>query len=90
MSAISVEFPSELIEEIDRIAGGDGKHAAYLLELAERQIKLHHQAQALKDVAGAWKAEDHPELADGAYAYIRSIREGQSRATLIQEHRKSI
>jgi hypothetical protein len=41
---------------------------------AERNAKRDKQRLALKLSAGAWKLEDHPELAEGAAAYIDKIR----------------
>ena len=43
-------------------------------ELAEREIKLREQREALLETAGAWKDADHPELKDGAEAWVRKIR----------------
>jgi hypothetical protein len=36
--------------------------------------RLAQQREALGISAGAWKAEDHPELADGGAAYVDHIR----------------
>jgi hypothetical protein len=33
------------------------------------------QREAWRETAGAWNSEDHPELAQGAAAWIRQIRE---------------
>lgn len=38
------------------------------------QERLDRQRQALRQTAGAWKSEDHPELADGAAAWVSKIR----------------
>ena len=59
--------------EIDKLVGKRGR-SAFLTELAQREIKLRRQRQALRDTAGAWKFEDHPELAQGTEAWIREIR----------------
>jgi hypothetical protein len=68
-----VVLPVDLIDEIDKLVGKRGR-SAFLAELAEREIKLRHQREVLRESAGAWKAEDHPELADGAAAWVRQIR----------------
>jgi hypothetical protein len=39
------------------------------------EIKLHEQKRALKAAVGAWKSEDHPELAGGAADWVREIRQ---------------
>lgn len=77
MSAVLVEFPSELIEQIDAIANGN--HSKFLIELAERQVKLHRQRTALHAAAGSWKPEDYPEFANGSYPWVRSIRDSADR-----------
>lgn len=71
---VLVQFPPDLIAEIDKIAGA-GNRTAFLVELANREVKLYRQRQALRAVAGTWKSEDHPELAQGAAAYVRQLRE---------------
>ncbi len=35
---------------------------------------MHQQLAALEAAAGAWKDEDHPELAEGGAAYVEKIR----------------
>ena len=45
--------------------------------LLERELRRERLKHALKESAGAWKAEDHPELAepDGVEKYVRRIRD---------------
>ena len=66
-------LPVDLIADIDRLVGKRGR-SAFLTELAEREIKLRYQRQVLQETAGAWKAEDHPELDRGAATWIQQIR----------------
>jgi hypothetical protein len=40
----------------------------------ELDAKRNRQRLSLKLSAGAWKPENHPELAEGAAAYIDKIR----------------
>jgi hypothetical protein len=63
----------DVVADIDRLVGKRGR-SAFLTELAQREIKLRRQREALKESAGAWKAEDHPELAQGAAAWISQMR----------------
>jgi len=61
-----------------------------LVELARHEIKLHRQRIALRAAAGAWKAEDHPELAEGAAKWVREIRqESARRYEEIQQRRET-
>ena len=51
-------------------------------------LKLRRQREALRAAAGSWKAEDHPELDNGASAYVRQLRDlGNERIDRIQAHR---
>jgi hypothetical protein len=49
--------------------------------LTPREIKLRLQREVLREIAGVWKTEDHPELADGAAAWVREIRALDARRT---------
>ena len=69
-----MQCPPEVIAEIDRIVGV-ARRTPYLVDLAKREVKLHRQREALLATAGSWKPEDHPELAQGAAAYVRQLRE---------------
>jgi hypothetical protein len=69
-----VPYPREVISEIDKIVS-HGKRTAFLVELAQREIKLNRQRKALRAATGAWKSKDHPELAQGAAPWVRSIRQ---------------
>jgi hypothetical protein len=69
-----VPYPPEVIAEIDKIVT-HGKRTAFLVELAEREIKLNRRRQALRAAKGAWKTKDHPELAGGAASWVREMRQ---------------
>ena len=59
-----------------------------LVDLAKRDIKLNRQWRALRAAAGAWKTEDHPELAGGAAKWIREIRqESVEQYAKVQRHK---
>jgi len=76
-----------LAAEIDKLVGKRGRNA-FLTELAQREIKLRRQREALRETAGAWKDKDHPELKDGAEAWIRKIRaESETRFQELERHR---
>jgi hypothetical protein len=61
------------VADIDRLVGKRGR-SAFLTEIARREIKIRHQREALRETAGAWKDQDHPELAQGAAAWVRQMR----------------
>jgi hypothetical protein len=68
-----VILPLDVVAGIDKLVGKRGR-SAFLAELAQREIKLRLQREVLLDIAGAWKTEDHPELAHGAASWIKEIR----------------
>ncbi len=68
-----VILPIDVVADIDKLVGKRGR-SAFLTELAQHEIKLRRQREVLREIAGAWKAEDHPELADGAESWVREIR----------------
>jgi hypothetical protein len=75
---VMVPYPPDVIAEIDKIVDG-GTRTDFLVELARREIKLHRRLEALRAATGAWKSDDHPELADGAADWVREIREESKR-----------
>jgi hypothetical protein len=82
-----VPYPAEVIADIDKIVD-HGKRTAFLVELAQREIKLARQASALRAAKGAWRSEDHPELVDGAAPWVRSLRQQSlQRFERIEQHR---
>jgi len=68
-----VVLPLEVVVGIDKLVGKRGR-SAFLTEVAQRELKLRHQREVLRETADAWKAEKHPELAQGAAAWVRQIR----------------
>ena len=68
-----VILPTDVVADIDRLVGKRGR-SAFLTEIARREIKIRHQREALRETAGAWKDQDHPELAQGAAAWVRQMR----------------
>jgi len=71
--AAHVALPVDVVAGIDKLVGKRSR-SAFLTELAQREIKIRRQREVLRETAGAWKSEDHPELAQGAAAWIRQIR----------------
>ena len=71
---VHVILPVDLVSDIDELVGKRGR-SAFLTELAQREIKIRRQREALQESAGAWKSENHPELAQGAAQWVRQIRD---------------
>jgi hypothetical protein len=68
-----IVLPEELVQEIDKIAGSRGR-SAFLADLAKREIKRQQLIEIFKSKEAIWKDEDHPELKDGAAAWVRKTR----------------
>lgn len=68
-----IKIPDDLANEIDHLAGG-GHRSAFAISILWREIRRNKQLAALRATSGCWKSEDHPELSQGAAAYIEAIR----------------
>jgi hypothetical protein len=56
--------------------------------VSKREIKIQQQRNALRAAKGAWKEKDHPELAQGAAAWVRQIRAADTKCFLELERRR--
>ena len=82
-----VVLPEDLVREIDKIAGSRGR-SAFLADLARREIKRQQLLLLFKRKEPIWKDEDHPELKNGAIAWVRKMRaESEARFQKIQRDR---
>jgi hypothetical protein len=82
-----VVLSEDLVREIDKIAGARGR-SAFLADLAEREIKRQRLLNLFKREEPVWKDEDHPELEQGAAAWVRKIRaENDDRLEKIEKRR---
>lgn len=70
-----IKIPQELAHELDLLAQAEHKRRTpYVVDVLWRDVKRNKQRQALRLSAGSWKADDHPELAQGGAAYVDQIR----------------
>jgi hypothetical protein len=84
-----VPIPRQLADAIDRVAG-QKQRANFVIGLVEREIRRREQCDALREAAGSWKDEDHPELADGADKWVREMRqEAAKRFEKIEQQREA-
>jgi len=67
-------IPSDLLREIDALVGPRGR-SAFLLETARQEVRRRKLLGFLDSERPAWKAEGHPELAGGAGAWVRELRQ---------------
>lgn len=84
-----IVLPEDLIREIDKIVGSRGR-SAFLTDLARREIRRRRLLELFKREQPIWKDEDHPELKNGAAAWVRKMRaenEGRFRTTQKRRNR---
>jgi hypothetical protein len=82
-----VPIPPQVAAKIDRIAG-PRKRTAFVVEVLYREIQRNEQLEALQEAAGSWKDDNHPELANGSEAWVRSMRqESEKRSERIEKRR---
>jgi len=58
---------------LDRLAGPD-RRTTYAVDVFWREVRRNRQREALALTKGAWKPEDHSELARGGGVYVEQIR----------------
>ena len=75
-----IVLPEALVQEIDALVGPRGR-SAFLVESAQIEVQRRQLLHFLQNEEPVWKDEDHPELAEGTYGWVRSLRkEGAHRA----------
>jgi len=73
---INVTFPVSLLEELkERIP--KRKRNQFIVETIERELRRIRLQRSLREAAGAWSDEDHPDLktAEDIDRYVRNLRE---------------
>ena len=75
-----VVLPEDLVREIDALVGPRGR-SAFIVETARDAVRRKRLLHFLRSDEPAWKEEDHPELANGAAAWVRKLRAESERAT---------
>jgi len=68
-----VVVPEELVKEIDRLSG-KRKRSWFITRAIKREIQRLNYVMVVKETAGAWKDEDHPEFEKGVDDWVRSLR----------------
>jgi hypothetical protein len=80
-------LPVDVVADIDKLVGKRGR-SAFITEIARDEIQRRQQRNALRAARGAWKDEDHPELKDGAAAWVSQMRsESETRFQEIEQRR---
>lgn len=68
-----VVIPEDLLTEIDSLVGQRGR-SAFLVEALRPEVQRRKLLAALHEAKGCWKSEDHPELKNGASAWVDQLR----------------
>ena len=68
-------FPRELLETIDKFVG-KRKRSRFVVEAAKEKLAREKFAKALKEAAGCWRDENHPDLMTkrDVDRYVRKLR----------------
>jgi len=81
-------LPVEVVADIDKLVGKRGR-SAFITEVAREEILRRKQRSALRKAAGSWRDKDHPELKQGAAAWVDRMRaESEERFRRIQGRRR--
>jgi len=73
---INVTFPDSLLQDLKRYVPSR-KRSKFIVEATEKELHRMRFSKALRESAGAWSDEDHPDLmtAEDVDRYIRRLRE---------------
>lgn len=76
LKRINITFPTSLLEEL-RAYIPRGERNEFIVEAIEKELRRIRLHQALRESAGAWSDEDHPDLmtVEDVNPYVRRLRE---------------
>jgi hypothetical protein len=69
-----VFLPDDLLADVDALVGPRGR-SAFLTDVIRDAVNRRRLLGFLNSKEPIWKDEDHPELRNGADAWVRSIRD---------------
>ena len=73
-SRTHVTLPEEVLADLHRLVE-KRQRSRFIADAVRKELLLARQKEALRQAVGVWKDEDHPELKDGSYAWVRKIRQ---------------
>ncbi len=68
-----IVLPTALLAEIDGIAGERGR-SAFIATAVDEAVRRRRLLAAVQQAKGAWKSNAHPELRQGAAAFVKKLR----------------
>lgn len=66
-------LPEDLLRDIDALVGPRGR-SAFLAETARNEVRRQKLLRFLEAKKPTWRGADHPEMANGSAAWVRTIR----------------
>ena len=73
-----IVVPEELIIEIDRLFG-KRKRSQFIERPIKREIQRLNYVMAVRETAGTWENDSHPELNSGSDNWVRTLRENDKK-----------
>lgn len=72
---LNVSFPSEVLEELKKTVPS-GERSQLIVQATQKELKKRRLLLALKEAAGAWRDENHPELktVDNIHHWLNQLR----------------
>src|SRR5262245_4573067 len=72
-SRTHITLPQEILSDLDRLV--EKRHRSrFIADAVRKALLIARQREALRQAAGAWKDKDHPELKQGAAAWVKKLR----------------
>ena len=87
MVRTNVTLPSEVISEIDALAGPRGR-SAYVAEAVRARLKRDRMRKVLDETYGAAVGRSLWKDPDEAYRWVRALREDRTREDRIRGRRR--
>ena len=84
-----IEVSAKLLSAIDEVVGSEHR-SEFAPTAMETELRRRCMLDYVRTGEAAWKDEDHPELADGAYAYVRKLRDEMDRSAEAHHARRDL
>lgn len=81
-----IVLPDDLLRQIDELVGSRGR-SQFLTEVARREVQRLRLLQLLEENRPGWNLQEHPELLEGAAAWVESMRQEDERIDLETQSR---
>jgi metal-responsive CopG/Arc/MetJ family transcriptional regulator len=72
-SRTHITLPEEVRADLDRLIG-KRQRSRFIADAVRKALLIERQKIALREAAGTWKDQDHPELKAGSVAWVKKMR----------------